>query len=51
MFAIAEMMMGENHFRVKSNDCVSRFGRIKGKIKKKVWIREGDISIVSPWSY
>ena len=26
-------------------------GRIKGKIKKKVWIREGDILIVVPWSF
>jgi translation initiation factor 1A len=26
-------------------------GRIKGKIKKKVWIREGDILIVVPWNF
>lgn len=26
-------------------------GRIKGKIKKKVWIREGDILIVIPWNF
>ena len=51
MFAMAELMMGANHIRVKSFDGVTRLGRIKGKIKKKVWIREGDILIVVPWSF
>lgn len=32
-------------------DGVTRMGRIKGKIKKKVWIREGDILIVIPWDF
>lgn len=51
IFAIAELMMGANHIRVKCVDGVSRLGRIKGKIKKKVWIREGDILIVIPWNF
>jgi translation initiation factor 1A len=51
MFAMAELMMGANHIRVKCFDGVSRLGRIKGKIKKKVWIREGDVLVVVPWSF
>jgi len=51
MFAQAELMMGANHIRVKCYDGVTRMGRIKGKIKKKVWIREGDILVVIPWSF
>jgi translation initiation factor 1A len=51
IFAVAELMMGANHIRVKGYDGVIRMGRIKGKIKKKVWIREGDILIVIPWSF
>ncbi|MCQ8893964.1 MAG: translation initiation factor eIF-1A [Methanolinea sp.] len=51
MFAQAELMMGANHIRVKCYDGVTRLGRIKGKIKKKIWIREGDILIVIPWSF
>ncbi|MGD1004784.1 MAG: translation initiation factor eIF-1A [Methanoregulaceae archaeon] len=50
-FACAELMMGANHIRVKCYDGITRMGRIKGKIKKKVWIREGDILIVTPWSF
>ncbi|MCX6693163.1 MAG: translation initiation factor eIF-1A [Methanomicrobiales archaeon] len=51
MFGMAELMMGANHIRVKCFDGVTRLGRIKGKIKKRVWIREGDILIVVPWSF
>jgi len=50
-FAIAELMLGSNHIRVRCADGVTRMGRIKGKIKKRVWIREGDILIVIPWSF
>jgi translation initiation factor 1A len=41
-------MMGANHIRVRCFDGVTWMERIKGKIKKKVWIREGDIHIVIP---
>ena len=42
MFGSAELMLGANHIRIRCFDGVTRTGRIKGKIKKKVWIREGD---------
>jgi translation initiation factor 1A len=51
MFGCAELMMGANHLRVRCFEGVTRMGRIKGKIKKKVWIREGDILIVIPWNF
>ncbi len=50
-FGAAELMMGANHIKVRCLDGVTRLGRIKGKIKKKVWIREGDFLIVVPWSF
>jgi len=50
-FAMAELMMGANHIRVRCHDGVTRMGRIKGKIKKRAWIREGDIVLVTPWSF
>jgi len=28
-----------------------RMGRIPGKMKKRIWIREGDIVIVVPWDF
>jgi translation initiation factor 1A len=50
-FARAEMMLGAYHIRVRCADGVTRMGRIKGKMKKRVWIREGDTLIVTPWSF
>ena len=50
-FALAELMMGANHIRVRCIDGVIRMGRIKGTMKKRTWIREGDTLIVTPWSF
>lgn len=33
------------------DDSISRMGRITGKMKKKMWIREGDLLIVRPWGF
>lgn len=51
IFGTADLMLGANHIRVRCYDGVTRMGRIKGKIKKRVWIREGDLLIVVPWSF
>ena len=50
-FALALTMLGANHIRVQCIDGVIRMGRIKGKIKKRAWIREGDTVIVTPWTF
>ena len=50
-FARAEKMQGANHILVQCIDGVSRMGRIKGKMKKRQWIREGDTVIIVPWSF
>ena len=31
--------------------CGSRLGRIPGKLKKRMWIREGDLVVVEPWDF
>jgi translation initiation factor 1A len=50
-FARAELLMGGSHIRVRCADGITRLGRIKGKIRKRVWIREGDTLIVVPWAF
>ena len=50
-FALALTMLGANHIRVQCIDGVTRMGIIKGNIKKRAWIREGDTVIVTPWSF
>ena len=51
MFAIADKMLGGGRVRVVCEDGESRMGRIPGKLKKRMWIREGDLLIVNPWDF
>lgn len=50
-FAYAELMLGSFHIRVRCSDGITRLGRIKGKMKRRSWIREGDVIIITPWSF
>ena len=50
-FACAELALGASHIRVRCEDGVTRLGRIKGTMKKRAWIREGDMLIIVPWSF
>jgi translation initiation factor 1A len=50
-FAIASQLLGAARIRVMCEDSISRMGRITGKMKKKMWIREGDLLIVRPWGF
>jgi len=51
MLGTVESLLGANKLRVRCMDGVVRLTRIPGKIKKRVWIREGDVIIVVPWSF
>ena len=51
MFGVADQLMGASRIKVMCEDGVSRMGRIPGKIRKRMWIREGDLLIVSVWDF
>lgn len=51
IFGIAEQLLGASRIKVMCADGKSRMGRIPGKIKKRMWIREGDLLIVKPWNF
>jgi len=51
IFAIAEQLLGASKIKVVCADGKSRLGRIPGKIKKRMWIREGDLLVVRPWEF
>ena len=42
-------MLGASRVVVRCFDGVTRMCRIRGKMKKRVWVREGDVVIVVPW--
>ncbi len=44
-------MLGANRVVVRCADGVTRMCRIPGKMKKRIWIREGDVVIVIPWEF
>ncbi len=51
MFARVIDIYGNDRMRVFCEDGKHRIGRIRGKIKKRVWIRKGDLVIVNPWDW
>ncbi len=51
MYGIVDKMLGAARMVVMCEDGKSRQARVPGKIKKRVWIKEGDLVIVKPWSF
>ena len=51
IFAIAEQLLGASKIRVVCADGKTRLGRIPGKLRRRMWIREGDLLIVVPWEF
>jgi len=51
MFGIADQLLGASRIKVMCADGKSRMARIPGKMKKRMWIREGDLVIIKPWKF
>jgi translation initiation factor 1A len=51
VLGIAVRMLGFDRIVVKCQDGHERLCRIRGKLKRRVWIRVGDIVLVSPWDF
>jgi len=51
VFGVAVRLLGFDRVLVKCQDGYERVCRIRGKMKRRVWIRVGDIVLVSPWDF
>ena len=51
MFAIADQILGGRRVTVRCADGESRMARIPGKMRRRQWVREGDLIIVWPWDF
>lgn len=51
VLGIAMKMLGFDRILVKCQDGHERLCRIRGKMKRRVWIRVGDVVLVSPWDF
>ena len=44
-------LLGSDQVLVKCIDGITRRGRIRGKLKRRIWIRDNDIVIIAPWDF
>lgn len=46
---VVESMLGSNKLMVRCQDNKIRLCRIPGRLRKRVWIKEGDVVLIKPW--
>jgi translation initiation factor 1A len=51
VLGVATKLLGFDRLMVKCQDGHERLCRIRGKMKRRVWIRVGDVVVVSPWDF
>ena len=51
VLGVAVKLLGFDRVLVKCQDGRERLCRIRGKMKRRVWIRVGDVVLVSPWDF
>jgi|TARA_B110000438_G_scaffold295167_1_gene337732 translation initiation factor 1A len=51
IFAVAETFQGGSRLQLICEDGERRMGRIPGKLRRRMWVRENDLLIVVPWSF
>jgi translation initiation factor 1A len=51
LLGILEQRVGGSRMRVRCMDAKVRLCRIPGKLKRRLWVREGDVLIVEPWEF
>ena len=51
MFARIVEIYGQERMGVYCEDGKHRLGRVRGKIKKRVWMRIGDLVVINPWDF
>lgn len=49
VLGVVEQMVGFDRVTVRCRDGHVRTCRIPGRLKKRVWMKEGDVVLVEPW--
>ncbi len=49
ILAVIEIMLGSDRIRAVCADGNTRVCRIPGRLRKRVWMRPGDLILVKPW--
>jgi translation initiation factor 1A len=51
VICVVKKMLGAEHIVVLCVDGKQRVARIPGRMRKKVWIKEGDVVLAAPWDF
>ena len=51
VFGTIEQRLGASKMRVRCFDGKTRLCRVPGRMKRKLWVREGDTVLVEPWEF
>ena len=51
LFGRVLKILGGDQLLVKCIAGITRRGRIRGKLRRRIWIRENDIVIIAPWDF
>lgn len=49
LIGVVLALMGGTRLLVDCKDGKERMCRIPGKLRKRIWVREGDVVIIKPW--
>ncbi|RLI07417.1 translation initiation factor eIF-1A [Candidatus Bathyarchaeota archaeon] len=51
VYGVVVRLLGYDRALVRCQDGHERLCRIRGKLKRRIWIRPGDVVLVSPWDF
>ena len=51
MFGRVVKLVGSDHMMILCSDGKTRMGRIRGKLRRRVWIRDNDVVLLAPWDF
>jgi len=51
IIGVIEQRLGGNRMSVACFDKIERNCRVPGRLKRKLWIRPGDVVIIEPWEF
>lgn len=49
ILGILDQRLGASRMKVRCLDGKTRVCRVPGRLKRKMWIREGDVLLIEPW--
>ena len=51
VLGVVTQMLGYDRLRVRCEDGPERICRIRGKMKRRVWIKVNNVVLVAPWDF